>query len=356
MPKKISMAALVKKIKLVTWRIYMGVMRIQEALFEILEENYDSRKELVQDLCRLLHVRKDSVYRRLRGDTALTADELGVICQRYAISLDAIIQDAPSRMFFEFSAFKKPVKSVEEYVQQLDANFKKVRSIPEGHIFYATSEIPVFYYAFFPRLFLFKLYVWGKTIWDISAFQELKFSFDIMPYGTNKDAAELIAGYCQMDTTELWSLNIADNTLNQIFYHADINSFENIEDALLLCDDMDKLLNHLEELCEQEKKRVPGTSSGQGDLRVLHNEMIYTNNTIYFKSPSLRSLYTTLANPNFIVTMNKKLCDYKEHWFQKLMSKSTKLSGPEEKRRSKFFTTLHKTVDRTRKKIELLAD
>lgn len=331
-------------------------MRIQESLFLILEENYESRTELVQDLCRLLHLRKDAIYRRLRGDTALTADELGLICQRYAISLDAIIQDAPSRMFFEFSAFKKPIKSVEEYVQQLDANFKKVRAIPDGHIYYATSEIPVFYYAFFPRLFHFKLYVWGKTIWDISAFENLKFSFDIMPHGIKKDAKELINGYCQLDTTELWSLNIADNTLNQIFYHADINSFNNIEDALTLCDDMDRLLDHLENLCTEETKRVPESTIGQGQMKVLHNEMIYTNNTIYFKSPSLRSLYTTLANPNFIVTLNKKLCNYKEKWFQKLIEKSSKLSGPEEKRRNKFFTTLHKNVERTRKKIEILED
>ena len=331
-------------------------MKIQEYLFERLKENYDSQTDLVADLCKLLHLRKDAIYRRLRGDTVLTADELGIICQRYAISLDAIIQDAPSRMFFEFSAFKTPIKSVEQYVQQLDANFKKVRAIPDGHIFYATSEIPVFYYAFFPRLFLFKLYVWGKTIWDISAFQELKFSFDLIPYGIKKDADELINGYCQMDTTELWSLNIADNTLNQIFYHADINSFENIEDALALCDDMDRLLDHLENLCIEEKKRVPDSTIGQGKMKVLHNEMIYTNNTIYFKSPSIRSLYTTLANPNFIVTMNKKLCDYKEKWFEKLITKSAKLSGPEEKRRNKFFTTLHKTVERTRKKIELLAE
>ncbi len=339
--------------KLVT---IFNYMRIQETLFQILEENYESRAILIQDLCRLLHLRKDAIYRRLRGDTALTADELGVICQRYAISLDAIIQDAPSRMFFEFSAFRNPIKSVEQYVQQLDANFKKVLAIPEGHIYYATSEIPVFYYAFFPRLFLFKLYVWGKTIWDISAFEELKFSFDIMPYGIKKDADELINGYCQLNTTELWSLNIADNTLNQIFYHADINSFKNIEDALSLCDDMDKLLDHLENICIEEKKRVPDSNIGQGKMEVLHNEMIYTNNTIYFKSPSLRSLYTTLANPNFIVSMNEKLCDYKEKWFQKIIEKSTKLSGPEEKRRNKFFSTLHKTVDRTRKKIEILAD
>jgi hypothetical protein len=292
----------------------------------------------------------------MRGDTALTADELGMICRKYAISLDAMVQDEPSRMFFEFSAFKNPVNSVERYVEQLDENFKRVRAIPEGHILYATSEIPVFYYAFFPRLFLFKLYVWGKTIWDIKSFNELKFHFDIIPYGIKKQAHDLISGYIQLDTTELWSLNIADNTLNQIFYHADIDSFENIEDALELCDDMDRLLDHLENLVTEGKKRLPDSTVGQGKMKVYHNEMIYTNNTIFFTSPSLKALYTTLANPNFLMTQNKKLCSYKEIWFNKLISKSTQLSGPEEKRRSKFFSALHKTVDRTRKKIELLAD
>lgn len=331
-------------------------MDIQKHLFERLEENYDHRPDLIRDLEELLFLRRDAIYRRLRGDTALTANEMGVICKKYAISVDAIVQDAPSRMFFEFSAFKNPVSSVEMFVKQLDENFKRVRAIPDGHIYYATSEIPVFYYAFFPRLFLFKLYVWGKTIWDIESFKDLKFHFDIIPYGIKKQAEDLISGYIQLNTTELWSLNITDNTLNQIFYHADINSFQDINDALELCDDMDKLIDHLENLTLEGQKRLPESTIGQGSMEVYHNEMIYTNNTIFFKSPSLRALYTTLANPNFIVTQNKKLCDYKERWFQKLISKSTKLSGPEEKRRSKFFTALHKTVDRTRKKIEVIAD
>jgi len=50
------------------------------------------------------------------------------------------------------------------------------------------------------------------------------------------------------------------------------------------------------------------------------------------------------------------LCDYKEKWYEQLISKSSLLSGPGEKRRSKFFSTLHKTVHRTREKIEIMID
>lgn len=327
---------------------------IQQHLFQRLKENYNHRPDLIRDLEEVLFLKRDAIYRRLRGETALTANEMGLICKKYGVSVDAIVQDDPSKMFFEFSAFKSPIKSVDQYVEQLDNNFQKIRSIPEGKIFYATSEIPVFYYAFYPRLFLFKLYVWGKTVWDIKAYRGLPFSFDIIPYDVNGKAKELISGYTQIDTVELWSLNIIDNTMNQIFYHAEIEAFKNLEDAMKLCDDMDLLLDHLEQMIASEKKYLPDSPTGRGNIKVYHNEMIYTNNTIYFKSPSLRMLYTTLANPNFINTQNKDLCDYKEKWYQQLISKSSLLSGPGEKRRSKFFSTLHKTVDRTRKKIKVL--
>jgi len=331
-------------------------MDIQEQLFQRLEENYDHRPDLIRDLESVLFLKRDAIYRRLRGETALTANEMGLICKKYGISVDAIVQDDASRMFFEFSAFKSPIKSVDQYVEQLDQNFQKIRSIPEGKIYYATSEIPVFYYAFFPRLFLFKLYVWGKTVWDIQAYKDLPFSFDIIPYNVKKKSQELISGYTQISTVELWSLNIIDNTMNQIFYHAEIEAFKDLNDALILCDDMDLLLDHLETMIASEKKSLPESPTERADIKVYHNEMIYTNNTIYFKSPSLRMLYTTLANPNFINTQNKDLCDYKEKWYEQLISKSSLLSGPGEKRRSKFFSTLHKTVHRTREKIEIMID
>lgn len=60
----------------------------QRSFFKELESQFAKRGEMVSALSEALNVGKDGVYRRLRGDTTLSADELIVLAQKYNISLD----------------------------------------------------------------------------------------------------------------------------------------------------------------------------------------------------------------------------------------------------------------------------
>lgn len=326
-------------------------MELQTYLFDVLESRYPKRSVLVAALQDLLSVGKDAIYRRMRGETFLTPDEISLLCKTYQISLDGLIHQDTGTVFFDFSAFKNPIRSVDQYLEGLIRNVDQVLSIPDGKIYYASSEVPIFYYAFFPDLLMFKLYVWGQTIWDIDAYKNLPFSIDVMPYHTQALAEELIQKYVANDTIELWSMNVMENTLNQIHYHVEIGNFKDPSEAVKLCDDINQLLEHIHKMAQAESKFLPGQQSPQGHFDLYHNEMIYTNNTIYFSSPHLNMLFATFANPNFLASSDPKVCAYKFNWFKNLISKSSPMSGAAEKSRSRFFLSVNRSVQRTRQKL-----
>ena len=58
----------------------------------------------------------------------------------------------------------------------------------------------------------------------------------------------------KIPSTELWSLNIFDNTLNQVEYHAESGYFARIEDALELCDMLKRIAKHMESMAERGEK------------------------------------------------------------------------------------------------------
>lgn len=329
-------------------------MNLQAQLFEIIDSRYAKKSDAIPDLSNLLNVGQDAVYRRMRGATLISPDEVALLCRHYKISLDALIHEETSSVFFEFSAFQEAITSVDQYLNRLAESFKKVSAIPKGKIYYASSEIPVFYYGFYPDLLMFKLYVWGQTIWNIEEFRNKPFSLDLIPPHVRQKAVELVRNYIKLDTVELWSQNIADNTLNQILYHAETGSFKNKGDCLKLCRDVAHVIDHAGQIAEAERKFMPGETEISGHFSLYHNEMIYTNNTIFFDSEHLRMLFTTFANPNFLQTTDPLICDYTSNWFRELIKKSSPLSGNVEKQRNKYILNVKRSIQRTEQKIQAL--
>ena len=45
----------------------------------------------VDELAELLNISRDSVYRRMRGETVLSLDEVKKICSHYNVSLDTLL-------------------------------------------------------------------------------------------------------------------------------------------------------------------------------------------------------------------------------------------------------------------------
>lgn len=332
---------------------------LQDQVFEIILSRYARRIEAVEALSLLLNLGKDPIYRRLRNETYLSPQELTTLAIHYRISLDALVLGQSDILLCNFNAFSGRVTDFADYLQSFITDLDMVCRLPNNHFFYASAEIPVLTYCYLPELISFKLYIWGRTTWNLDFLRGRQFDFDLIPPPIQQLRERLLQLYMGVESTELWSVNIMDNTLAQIEYHVYSGGFKDPEDALLLCDRLQDWITHMHAISVAGKKFAFGDSAaeGLGSIKIYYNEMMHTNNTALIASDVGQMVYSAFCNPNFIRSSDTRLCEYTEEWFNNVIAKSTLIStGASEKSREWFFRELNKKLERAKARIRLHID
>jgi hypothetical protein len=328
---------------------------LQDFLFESILSEFPNRSSAVEAISEMFGLGKDAIYRRLRGDSLLTPDEIGRLAQAFNISLDAYIFENNNTVFFRYSPFTRQVKEFSDYLGPILSDLENTVKLPNPKILYVSAEIPILHYCLIPEIIAFKLFVWGRSFWELEYLQKRQFDFDLISYPVIKMTEDLCKIYRNIPSIELWNNNLVDFTLSQIEYHVMSGDFRNPKDALIICDRVDDLMEHLSDLATHGRKSLFGTnaeeSSGAG-FDLYHNEMVYANNTILVSTDKGKAVYTAFGNPNFLKSTDRKMCDYTENWFLSLTQKSIPMSGHAEKNRNWFFNNIKKKVEMARKRIE----
>ncbi len=330
----------------------MGTSGLQDQFFQIISERFPTKGMMVDDITRILGFSKDAAYRRIRLQSILSPEEFKTLALHYKISIDRLVFGKTNNVLFEFNAFNKTVKSFDDYFGEILESMNKVKLVPEVRVHYSSSEIPLFYYCLFPELISFKLYVWGRAVWDMSHTQDAPFTFNMIPPSSLGKAAECLKLYMQLPTLQMWSMNIFDNTLNQIEYHLTSGRFKHKEDAILLLDKLEILCEHMRTMAVCGHKRMINSSTNQATLEIYHNEMIYTNNSILVLSPYFKGVFTTFGNPNYLFSNDERVIAYTTKWFASVLDKSTPISLGNEKSRNWFFDHLQLKVHDVRERLK----
>lgn len=328
---------------------------MQKEIVNIILDRYEKKAEAVEELKSLLDVGKDAVYRRLKCETPFSPEELVVLSRKYEISLDDLIFDKKDVVPFVYNTFSEPVLRFNDFLKEVCSHISEVHVIPGSRFLYTTSEIPVFHYLQFPGLISFKLYVWARTIWNFETLENKKFDFNLVKEEDLSLTNDILRMYNDIPSTELWHLNIVDNTLNQIEYHLKIGGFNQPEDALTLCNNILELVDHMRAMAEHGCKFKIGDQPpvrNEVNFDLYHNEMVSTTNTFLAITPVRRVIYTTFNIPDYIKSADPKMCDYTESWFDKIISKSVSISTHAEKSRAWFFNRLRRKVEQARQRIE----
>ena len=331
----------------------MSEPNLQEQFFDLLLSRYPRRADAVEELSQLLHLAKDAIYRRMRGDTFLSPAELSKLARHYHISLDALMLGQTNNVLFDFNAFSHKLNDFTDYLGGFIADLEPLRRIPNVHMHFASVEIPVLTYNFLPELISFKLYTWGRTTWNFEYLRDRPFDFDLVTTPVIRLSQTLLEHYVAMDSTELWSVQIVDNTLAQIEYHLYSGGFRRPADALVLCSKLSEWAAHMKAMAAAGKKFKIGEKpeSGRGTLQLFHNEMVYTNITGLITSDYGQMVYAAFCNPNFMKSTDPKLCAFTASWFQTLITKSNPISTSAEKNREWFFGELNKKIERVEQRI-----
>jgi hypothetical protein len=84
------------------------------------------------------------------------------------------------------------------------------------------------------------------------------------------------------------------------------------------------------------------TSTGQpgANFELHNNELVHTNIKFLTSNAAGRMLFSTYDSPNFMICTDERVLDHIELWFDRLKSKSIKISKEGEKHRQFFFNEM----------------
>lgn len=330
---------------------------IQTGFLEQIRKALPGSISFAEELAEVLNVSRDSAYRRMRGETVLSLDEVKTLCDHYKVSLDELLSSPAERVSFQLRALSLENFSLEKWLKSILGNLEMIGSYPEAvkEIVYDAKDLPIFYYFQFPRLAAFKLYFWGRFF-----SQETKFISD--SYHKDLVGRELIAlgekiweRYSSIASTEIIRHEMLTVTLNQIEYLHECGLFTDAEEAKLLCDDCSQLVSRLMGQAQSGvKKTTPDATAFGGKFNLYQNDLVHGDNTILFRMGEKRITYITSNTFNILMTTHPPFCQLTEDHITNLINKSIQISATGEKERSKFFHKIEEGIRLVRERISFV--
>ena len=330
----------------------LNQVNAQVELLQKIKGTLPPNVSFVDDLADLLKISNDSVYRRLRGETALTVDELALICKSYKFSFDDFLNtNAAGVINFMYEPLTNSVASYKQYLGRINEDMAKFMSAKEREIVYAAVDVPLFHHFSQRELSAFKIFYWIRSILDAEEYQDKKFRFDVVDDDILDLASSIYDSYEGISSVEIWSDDTLNTTLKQIEFYWDSGMFESKEDALLVCSQIEMVLDRLNKQAELGLKlnRAGNPVSQDVKFDLYQADVMIGNNSILVSMDGRQITYITYNTFNALATMSPVFCSETEVWNKNLIQKSNLISGVAGKQRYRFFnhnkTNLNRLVE-----------
>lgn len=325
----------------------------QQLFFNHIKSKIPPHISFVDEVAELLNISNDSAYRRIRGEKPIGLDEIQVLCNKYQVSLDQLLQIQTNTVIFSGNKVDTDSFDFNKYLQDIAANLVMFKMLPVKQFFYSNKEIPLFHFMQFPELCAFKFFFWKRNLIGYPELAKQQFSgeeLDNEPLATAKKIIEL---YTQIPSTEIWNEDCVNIYIRQIEFCRQSNIFTNNNILLKVYSQLEELLNHVELQAEAGKKFLynqPSTTA-VAPYDIYINECLIGDNTIYIQGGDRQITFLNHSGLNFIGTQDKIFCDYTSKKIQHSIRKCTHISVTGEKERRMFFNSLREKIYEKKKTI-----
>jgi hypothetical protein len=330
---------------------------IQDLFIQRLKETIPQNHSLVDEMADLLGVSTDSAYRRIRGETALTIDEVSKICSHYRIPFDyaGAENGKGDSVTFSYNHLSDKPDSFEKYLENILADLRQIKSIEKKEIIFAAEDVPIFHHFQYPKLSAFKLFYWSRSILNSATFEGKMFEPSAVSQKMLDTVSEIYELYLHIPSIEIWSEDTLNSTLKQVEYYWDSGLFNNKQDMIDVLDEIAKMIKRIEWQAAHSTKfhgEVPGASTTQ-NYTLYNSELMIGNNCVLIRAGGGRHAYISHNTFNTMVTTNSNFCDETENWLKNLIRKSTPISGVSEKQRFRFFKLMNDKIARMRERMSV---
>jgi len=328
-------------------------LKIQQRFFEELRNKLSDNLSLADVISDELGISIDSSYRRIRGETGLSFDEIKKLCTSFEISIDSLFASAPHSVLFSYRAINPERFNYNSYFLSLIDNVLALKEYHIKEIIYGAKDLPIFYNFIKPRLAAFKLFFWMRNIFNFPGMEGKKFHPDEISEETLNICQKVWQSYVTVPSIEIWSEETILVTLKQIEFFYDNGLFIDKNDALLLLKDYRSIIEHQKMQAECGCKFYPGKNhiNGSENFKLYANDVILSDNTVHFKMGDFNMVHLGHNVMNILSTTDSFFCRDTYFVLQSQMKNSTMISSVAEKERNKFFNKMYKKVDKSIEKI-----
>ena len=327
---------------------------IQLNFFDQLKNVAPSDVALQDVMCSVLGLSRDSVYRRMRGETVLSIDEAFALCKYFKIPLQLLFDSDKNNVTFAYESFGIDNLDIHGYLESIISSLQLLKKLPEVHIYFAAEFVPVFHHFEFDEMTAFKFFYWQKSIVNDEKLAEKKFSFKESSKTSLNLAKKAFDLYEHIPSTEIWNVETINSTVMQVLYYWDAGLFSSQKEALLICDQLLQMVKNIQRKAEIGKKAMEkGNAKKKGvAFNMYASEVMIGNNSVLGVAQDFKISLLTFNTFNSLTTSNTLFCEESKIWMNNMMKKSMLLSGVSEKQRFQFFQKIIKVIDHLKTKIE----
>lgn len=323
----------------------MSTDTLQVQLFNQVRNKLEVNASLADEVAAVLSISTDSAYRRIRGEKAISLEELYQLCNRYALSIDALLNVKTDSISFQGKFIDPSQFRFDDYLRSVGQQVAYMSSFKDRKLFYLCKDIPLFHHYQVKELAAFKYFFWHKTILQSPEFVAKKLALSNYPDEIFALGTKALQVYNSLDSVELWNMESLNGTLRQVEFYHDTNVFQN-DDLLKIYQALETLFTLLETQAERGYK-FDCTDPGQkkkGSFQMYFNEVVIGDNSILAELDGKKICFLTHSAINFIMTRDVAFCDNMSNYYQNLIRKSTLISTVSERERSHFFNSLRNRI------------
>ena len=328
---------------------------VQQVFFQHIRNNLPAHLSFVDEIAELLDISNDSAYRRIRGEKAVSFDELRILCSHFKISLDQLLYLNSESVIFSGRYADHSNFSFEDYLtKNILGQLEFMNSFEKKELLYLNKDIPIFHFFNFHELAAFKFFFWMKTILQYPMFGSSLFSANEFMDSLEKVGKKIVEEYNKLPSQEIWNIESINSTIHQIEYYKDTRVFASSEDIIRLYDALEATINHIEKQAEVGWKfTLDGkTSSPKSSYKVFVNEFILGDNTLIALLNDTKIAYINHSVINVLWTKDTAFAEHTYQHFQNIIRRSSLISDVGEKERNRFFNGMREKIHHRKKAAE----
>jgi hypothetical protein len=319
---------------------------IQSVFLEKVRNSAPAHIAFADMLADVLSISRDSAYRRIRGETILSLDEVSAVCRHFKLSLDAIISPSSELVSFHNRFVSENDFTFEKWLESINANLDQMTNLHEREMIVSAKDVPIFYYFKTPELSAFKMFFWMKTILRYGVYTSSNFKPELVPRELLALGSRIHEKFTRIERTELWSEDTIHASLRQIEFYYECGFFESPAHAHRLCDELMSIIGDI-----KESAALGHLATEHEPFHLYKNEINIADNTFLFRMDGKYVVFINHNMLNVLTTSQQSFCKQTEEYLRNLLNKATKISGTGERDRQKFFNIIEEKIKALKRRL-----